>query len=79
MIVRIPYKYCHEVLNLMITTWHDGWGSFIMKEIQELVDRLGHFAQAYQPLYHLMFQLYGSVTYALKENKHFMTSTSFQF
>ncbi len=79
MTVGIRNNYCCEVLDLMITTWHDKRESFTIKEVEELLGKLGRIAQAYQPLYHLMPQLYGLVAYALQENKHYMTSTSRQF
>ena len=50
-----------------------------MKEMENLVGKLGRIGQTYRPIYYIMPHLYASVAYALQENKYYMTTTSRRF
>jgi hypothetical protein len=68
MTVTISDEFCSEALALITTTWHCHWESFMVKELELLVGKLGRIAQAYRPFYFLMSHLYSSLAFALHEN-----------
>lgn len=79
MTVGVTDEYRAEVLHLLTTRWHKGRDGFTVSEMEQLIGKLGRIGQAYRPIYHLMPHMYGSVAYALRENKFFLTANSRRF
>ena len=52
--VSVMNEYQNEVLDLLQNTWHPGQQSFHVKEMEQLVSKLGRIGQAYCPMCHLM-------------------------
>ncbi len=79
MTLTISDKFRSKVLALLTTTWHCHRESFMVKELELLVGKLGHIAQAYRPFNFLMSHLYLSLTFALHKNQAFLVHTSKRF
>lgn len=79
MTVSISPAYREETLQILRSTWHASRRSFTVRYIELLIGKLGRIGQAFRPMYHLMPHLYGSVAYALRENKFLLASTLSQF
>ena len=79
MTVGVTSEFRQEVLDLLEKTWHDGREAFDVKELEQLVGKLGRLGQAYRPIYHLMPHLYASIAYALRMNAYYLSSTSRHF
>jgi len=74
--VSISDEFCREVLALLTATWHCRRESFMVKELELLVGKLGRIAQAYCPFYFFMSHIYSSLAFALRENQAFLINTS---
>ena len=79
MTVGVTSEFRQEVLDLLEKTWHDGREAFDVKELEQLVGKLGRLGQAYRPIYHLMPHLYASIAYALRMNAYYLSTTSRHF
>ena len=78
MTVGVTPEYRRKVLHLLDSHWIDR-EAFHIKEMEELVGKLGRIGQAYGPIYHLMPHMYASVAFALRDNEYFLASTSRNF
>ena len=65
MTIGVTDKFRREVAYCLKYTWHDVRGGFTVKEMENLVGKLGRIGQAYRPIYYIMPHLYASVAYAL--------------
>jgi hypothetical protein len=79
MTVGVTPAYRMETCHLMKTRWHSEREAFDVKELEQLVGKLGRIGQAYRPIYHLMPQMYASIAYALRENHEYLASTQKSF
>ena len=66
-------------MDLLEKTWHEGREAFNVKELEQLVGKLGRLGQTYRPIYHLMPHLYASITYALRMNAYYLSATPRHF
>jgi len=64
MTVSVISEYRREFLHLLDSHWVDR-ETFHIKEMEELVGKLGKIGQVYHPIYHLMPHMYASVEYGV--------------
>lgn len=79
MTVGIPPAFRADLLQLLRSKWHAGRVMFTVRELEELVGKLGRVGQVFRPIYHLMPQMYASVAFALRQNSARLCTTSKQF
>jgi hypothetical protein len=77
--VGIPSNYVNKVLLLLNNTWHCGRKQFMVSKAKKLTGKLGHLAQGATWIFHLLFHLYASITYAVSKNKRLFFESSRKF
>jgi len=77
--VAIPGPYVCELHDLIDRTWHKNCQSFTVREVRQLVGKLGHLAEGAPWDFHLLTRLYTSIAYALAKNKQLLLESSQEF
>jgi len=69
LMVAIPGSYVSDIHNLISTTRHENCQTFTIREAQQLTGKLGHLVEEVPWVFHLLTQLYASITHSLAEKK----------